>query len=47
MTCEAAKLYSLATPTYNSNKKDSEPKFDESKDANNPENFKNLDIEYE
>ena len=41
-------MYSLATPTYNSKKKeDATAKFDESLDANNPANFNHLKIDEE
>ena len=38
-------LYSSVLPSYDEKKKDKEPEFDESKDANNPDNFINDETE--
>lgn len=44
MTYENTMMYSLATPLYDDEKEDeSVSKFDESLDANNPDNFNRED----
>lgn len=49
MSYESVMLYTFATPTYNSKKKEdkNKPKYDDSLDANNPDNFNDADIEIE
>ena len=45
MTYESVMLYSFATPTYNNKTKEDRNKlpYDDSLDANNPDNFNDFD----